>query len=484
MKRYFVITIILFFSCASQGSPSGGPPDKDGPYVIDYDFTKSKQKIEITIIFNEIIKPSSVLNSITLNGLSNFDIKIKYNKIILSANVDNESIFELNSSRNISDYQGNIMEKPIVKFFPEDQEINQNSISGNLIEIFDDKIYEVAMFSIEDSIQFFKKVEADINGNFEFSNLPIGKYRLAALEGVINNFNKDYRLKRYGIYYDDVIINEENPSSKIKIMMDNPLPRCRIIGANILSRNHAILTLSDGLEKSIYVKDSDFNGDSLKIGIKHSNRLEKYEMSPMSFIVNVPKDTIPPTLSKHNRVEDTVFFQFSEPIRFVKNDVVIRDNKNPLNYNTVDFFELSVPLIDIDEEFIYINGGSISDFSGNILDSLMAVNILDVTDLNQKFGSIQGLVEYSGESDLVVRLTNNVSSDKYHALVRSGAFKFDKVIPGEYTLDSYELKTENLDIYHSGVWEPFQKPSRFTIYPNHIDIRAHWTIEGVSIKYE
>ena len=61
---------------------------------------------------------------------------------------------------------------------------------------------------------------------------------------------------------------------------------------------------------------------------------------------------------------------------------------------------------------------------------------------------------------------------------------FEQVIPGDYTLDSYEIKNDNFKIYHSGIWRPFEKSARFAIYPDNVDIRAHWIIEGLEIIYD
>ena len=40
------------------------------------------------------------------------------------------------------------------------------------------------------------------------------------------------------------------------------------------------------------------------------------------------------------------------------------------------------------------------------------------------------------------------------------------------------------EVYYSGVWEPFERAAQFTIYPENIDIRAHWVIEGIEIIYD
>ena len=485
MKYYFLLLLILLFSCASQGTPSGGPIDSEGPIPIDYKFDNSSQGKEITVIFNEIINPSSVANSISLNGLYNFDLKIKYNKIILSSINNEDDILELNISRNISDHQGNIMDAPIIKFFSKEKEISQNIISGKLLKIADEKIYEVAIYKIQaDTLLYIKKIQADINGAFKFENITDGEYRLAALEGIINDFNQDYRLNRYGIQSQDIIVNKETPNIKLDVIMDNPLPRHRIIGADMLNPNHAIVTLSDGLEQSIYIEASKVTGDSVNIDMAYFNRLEKYKIKSFSFIANIPEDTLSPKINNYSRIMDTLFFNFSEPVQFLKKDVFIKDNKEPLQYDVIDFFNLSVPISGIDQQTIYINNGSIVDFNDNIIDSLIAIDISQTDYSNQKFGSLKGVVQYDGVNNIVARLTNNKSLEEYYTLVKSGSFKFNKVIPGEYALDSYEFKNTDLEVYYSGLWEPFEESARFSIYPSYIDIRAHWTIEDVKIIYD
>ena len=494
MKYSFLLPLILFFSCASQGTPSGGPIDSEGPSVVNYESDYNSKDIKITIIFNEIINPSSVTNSVSLNGHSNFDLKVKYNKIIISSINSKEDILELNISRNISDYQGNTMDAPIIKFFSREKEITKNKISGKLIDILDEKTYEIAIYQVyADSIVYLKKTQADINGNFKFENIYNGKYRLAALEGIINDFNQDYRFNRYGIQSQDIVINKEFSDVSIQIIMDEPLPRHKIIGANMISRNHAIITLSDGLEKSFYIESPKITGDSVDITIAYFNRLEKYDIEPFSFIANVPEDTLCPEIDNYFKIEDKLVVNFSEPIKFLKKDVFIKDNKKPLYYDVIDPFSASIHIGDISDETIYINNASIVDFSDNVLDSLIAIDISQSNDLNLKFGSLKGLVQYDGKKDIAVRIINNESFEEYYTLAESGSFKFDRVIPGTYSLDSYELKNtygnrdfaqENMEVYYSGLWEPFEKSARFAIYPDYIDVRAHWTIEGINIVYD
>ena len=70
----------------------------------------------------------------------------------------------------------------------------------------------------------------------------------------------------------------------------------------------------------------------------------------------------------------------------------------------------------------------------------------------------------------------------FRVINNDSEFIFEEIIPGEYVLDSYELNN-NKEIYFSGTWNPYQEASRFVVYPEYIDVRAHWEIEGVELNY-
>ena len=42
----------------------------------------------------------------------------------------------------------------------------------------------------------------------------------------------------------------------------------------------------------------------------------------------------------------------------------------------------------------------------------------------------------------------------------------------------------NLETYFSGMLEPFQRAARFSHYPDTIDVRARWDVEGIIINFE
>ena len=93
------------------------------------------------------------------------------------------------------------------------------------------------------------------------------------------------------------------------------------------------------------------------------------------------------------------------------------------------------------------------------------------------------IISDEGDYDVVVRLSSISDSLNYHTIAKSGSFEFKSVRAGKYALDSYELKADDLKNYYSGIWHPFEKSARFVIYPNEIEIRSRWLIEGIEVNY-
>ena len=493
MKNVFLLTLLVLFSCASQGSPSGGPVDKEGPVILEFSDEVIGSTDSIVISFNEIIKPTSAIQAITVNGNKDFKIQIRYNKIFIRPLDEWPNIVELSINRNVEDYQGNIMDAPINKIFrTSTAKIERGIIRGKLINISDEDIYEVGLYRIqEDSLLFIKRVQASKEGNFQIQNIGSGDYRVCAIEGILNDFNKDYRFSKYGLQSDKIFINSSNYEFDIKIIVDEPISKNQIIAADMINSNYSILTLSDGSEKPIYLESDRtsgqyLDGDSISVSLYNENRFGKYLMDPFSFSAQISKDTIPANLDKYYTDNNMLFINFSEPVKLLKDDIFFDSDSSIVDYNIVDPFRFSINLENSRLNKININGNFISDFNNNLSDSLITINVPKTeNDLLQKFGSLMGKIDYNSDEAIVVRLTSVDSDKKYHTLVDENSnFIFDEVLPGIYTLDSYENRLLDITTYYSGEWEPFGYAAKFSIYPETIDIRAHWIIEGIEINYD
>ena len=162
------------------------------------------------------------------------------------------------------------------------------------------------------------------------------------------------------------------------------------------------------------------DSDTISLKLKLENRLEKYSTKPFIFFANLEREIF---------LESSIDTIKVEPIK--------------ISENTENF-----------EEQVF-----------------------------DKKGSLKGTVKYEGDYDVVVRLSSISDSLNYHTIAKSGGFEFKSVRAGKYALDSYELKADDTKNYYSGVWSPFEKSARFVIYPNEIEIRSRWLIEGIEVNY-
>ena len=493
MKKYFVpILYLIIVSCASQGYPSGGPADQEGPIILNISPLSDNlsDNEPITIEFNENIDPNSVLSAIKINQDDNFKLRVYKNKINIKPNNAWDSIIELYISRKIHDYQENKMNTSVTKIYKNaSKAIAKGVIKGELVNILNDKLYEIGLYKIiDDNIDLVKKVEADIMGVFEFININYGEYRVAVLEGNIDNFNYNYTLSQYGMQSKDIIINEDILEADLNIMISEPLEKPHIVSAKMLNSNHALLTLSNEYDKSVYIHSNTKSGqyqfgDSIKLNIEHNNRLESYFMPLFKFVASFKKDTLSPEV-ENSYINKNLYLSFSEPIKLLSDDIFFYDS-HPLKHKLLNPFEIEIFLEDNYQGDILAIENLISDYENNMIDSVLNIVIPILEQENGKYGSLKGTVSSSKLKDIVVRMTHLETDKQYFTVINNKyEFIFEKIIPGKYILDTYELKNNNKEIYFSGIWLPYQKAAQFTIYPDYIDIRAHWEIEGIELNYD
>ena len=129
-----------------------------------------------------------------------------------------------------------------------------------------------------------------------------------------------------------------------------------------------------------------------------------------------------------------------------------------------------------------INSSVISDYDNNKIDSILTINVPYIDDY-KKFGSLKGKVDYKGEKDIVIKLISNDTGKEYFTSTNSNFFEFIKIPEGEYLLESYEKKHPLNEVYYSGVWKPFKRSAQIVKYPDLIDIRARWNVEGIEINF-
>ena len=250
------------------------------------------------------------------------------------------------------------------------------------------------------------------------------------------------------------------------------------------------LTLNNNSRELIVIDSLLSPGDSIIVHLEKSNRLETYQVLEYSFILPEIRDTLAPVLSQSFFESDSFTLVFSEPINLNGNAIVSTqdsDNKSiPFSYKNE--FSIIIPNIPDTVNKIQLLGKYIQDWAGNILqDSLIILRISrpKIKDELKNGGNILGLINYDDDNPIIIEAQKIGSDTKYFANVFNKKYMFSNLSPGLYKLWGFE-EINDLDgeVYNSGIWSPYQRAAKFALYPDTIDVRARWDVEGVNIDFE
>ena len=488
MKYYLALLLFIFMGCAAQMAPKGGPVDKQGPSLMNIshseDFNIANTSEQITFYFNEFLNPITIVNAIEIINFTDFNYQVRGKKIIISPNhkwPEYKSI-KINISRNISDFNGNIMDNPIQVSFFNNSMISNNKIIGEVINT-NDEIFQVGLYSLLDSLYILiDKTESNNQGLFQFKNIDDGQYIIGAVQNKISVLKDDIRNKRYGFISTNFIDLSNQDSTYITIKVDNPLERLEIKSFRQINNSFGYIMLNNGSEKPFLISNDQNNGDSLNVKIKLANRFESYIPNQYTAFISNIIDTIPPKILSSQHIGQEFHILFNEPIArgvnspniYFKLDTVL----NKLDYSFIDSFTLNInqnnyPTLYIDNiHDVYLN---------KVLDTLSISNSFLVDDFIG--GNIYGTVEYEGDYPIVVKAESiDLESEYYEYINLDKQFSFLNIKPGFYNFTAYEiLDTYDSTYYYNGSWAPFKRSAKFGIYSEILEVRTHWDLKGMVI---
>jgi len=494
LKYSLILLILLLTNCASIGSPTGGDIDKTSPKLISIEPDKNinindRQTIKLT--FDERVNSLYINRNIRIEPPVDVYIKVKNNEIKISPVISWPNDFKIFISRKISDYHENILNNPIELFYTKMDFINIKKLKGQLFNIDNSKIYEVAL--IDENYSIVSITESDNLGYFTFSGIQnIESLFILAMESKIKeNFVDDIRIFNYGLSNDNLNY-DFNP-----IYISESIYRAKINNVNLLNKHYGRINMSNGdvipfilnynkfsdylYANSNYIYlESDFN-DSLLIDLKYENTIENYNVNSTVLLNNNIQDTINPFILDSYFSDDSLLFRFSEPI-LLDEDINIFSYKKDSITVDIEYKYISPELIFLDStkiEKIDINCLGIEDLTNNNLcDSILTISKESIEDytIHSTLGIVDGNVIYNGNKNLIVEIINISDNMIKRQFVRNNKFAFEDLIPGEYKIWVYEDLNNVSNSYFSGLLEPtIQNAAKFEIYPNQLTVRGNWS---------
>ena len=508
--------LIVFLGCAAQGPASGGPEDLEGPEIINIfpqNGTKNLNNLDkIEILFNELIDPLSVPAAIKINPSIDYKVKTRGKKIIIilkeSILID-KNIYRINISKTIRDYRGNGMKSPLNIVYSTKNYIPQKYISGSFFNIDNKAFYTAGLyhFPISDSSKPKLIVEVNDDGKFLFNYLESGLYSIVGMEGKLTNFKEQIRYQNYGMLssqYLDLTDNEFLDNEVIYI--DKPIENQKIKSIDFFNMQYGKLKFDNGdFENYIIPWKDKINklpykvGDTISINIERSNHLETYYTPDYKFILPEINDTISPKILSTELNEMGLDIYFSEPIQKWKNILesesmavsnykiwgITQNDTLNLEYYFLDPMSLRISMLDSLTQVQIFNYNIKDIYENELLDSLVIVPINYTNDIinEEDLGSIMGEITYSGNEKIVLNIENIKSKLNYYTTMENNQYQFNNLPSGQYILWAYEsLNSIDSNRYFSGTWDPYKRSAKFSVYPDTIEVRARWIIEGLSME--
>ncbi len=490
--------ILLLLGCAAQSPATGGPLDKKGPVLISVHPVDESLNIsteqKIILTFSELLDPVSIPASIQIGSDLEYKLKIRGRRLIIQPKSawPEDGLIRINLSRKIRDYQKNMMAEPIQLIFSTGSEIPTGLIKGKIIGYELKNLIEVGLFEWHHSIEstYIQKVEADESGLFHFTGIENGRYTIIAIEGVITDVAKQLEKKNYAMLTSSFIqISAEEKEKTVEMLLSEPLEKLQITSIDMQSQYCAKIVMNDN-SNEVFILDTLKNpGDSIFVNLGKSNRLETYQIPEYSFILPEITDTLAPKLLQSIFDTDHFTLIFSEPVQINKNGITINPDsiKIPLLFKFENEYSVMFPDLPDSINKIQLLGEYIHDWAGNVFpDSVKSVNIQHKKVEEQIIGGdILGFVNYDGKEPVKVEAHKIGTESYYISDVENKKFHLSNIASGLYEIWGFEvINLLDPNVYFSGTWNPHRRAAQFSIYPDTVEVRTRWDIEGINLNFK
>ena len=348
-----ILISFLFFDCANQKQPTGGPRDTIPPQLI-YSEPENKSVNfngnEIILEFNEYIETDQLQNNLIITPSVQSEFKSRFNKRTVSIKFEEEEPFEPNTTytfnfQNVIEdiNEGNPWDS--AKFvFSTGPYLDSLIIKGNISHLMTNKPAEeviVSLYFADDTLDVFTDkppyfTTTDKEGNFSIENLKSAEYKIYALADENNNLVIDPDKEPYGFIGNNIVLNESVEDINLFLYQLNVNP-IRLFNAQSIRNNYVL----------------SFN-----------KSLADYELSPDDTTINLYHNFI------ENNEKIRIYNTFQNPADSFSVDLFVKDSINQ-QLDTmiyVKFEPVDLPSEELTQQFVPSNNAEIqTSFTGKFI---------------------------------------------------------------------------------------------------------------------
>ncbi len=424
--KYFLYNLlaVIFISCANPRPPSGGPPDKTPPKIIDFYPQNRSLNFDgnnIFIKFNKWVDRNSVINNIFLNPPIRYKVDWNGKKLYIrfAESLPKETTISFLLGTNYLDLDGNQPTEPFYLVFSTGGRIDTGRIHGKVIADGMQNIYVYAIPTKElnDSLfdintSFHYRTQPDNLGNFKFEALKADNYIIFSYHDKNKNKVFDYGQEDFG-FASDTICPSTTLLDTVIIIPSPPIDETQPFITNALALNPYIakLTFSEPIRISVSqenitntiqfidtLTNSFFTPFFLQVDINKSNELILY------FLDSLREGLYQIVISNPKSISDTA----GNPI-FINKKEVIRITKTNIDL-PIGIFEKNVQLKTPTDSLIITFNNPLDTINSKL--SIKAINMAlkDTFDVGYNF--LQ-------PNKLLIKIPNLKWRDNYTLLIQS-----------------------------------------------------------------
>ncbi len=232
-----IMVSVLCISCARLGTPTGGPKDTTEPRIVEEKSSPNYQtnfsKREIVLEFDEWVVIQNAIQEVVVSPPLSYPFKyeVKGKRTVFSFSEEEElkpdATYQINFGDAVKDFTvGNVF-KNFVFVFSTGDKIDSLSMSGTVVNAYDNKpregvlvmLYDNLSDTVVSTIKPFYFTKTDDKGAFKLQNLRKDTFRIYALKDENVNYIYDLPTEQVG-FLDSLIVLDAASEDSIATTID------------------------------------------------------------------------------------------------------------------------------------------------------------------------------------------------------------------------------------------------------------------------
>jgi len=540
-----VLTALLLAGCANQLPPGGGEVDATGPEIIEL-YPKNGttgftgEFFELT--FSEYIDKRSLKDAIFISpgvqGELELDWSGKSVRVYFPEKLIDSITYTVSIGTDVTDFNNrNRMAQSFVFAFSTGDKIDNFTAGG---KIYAEKPSGTLLFAYRNASDTLNPVtakpdyisQAGTKGEFLFTGLASGRYRIFAVNEDIKDKIYDPEKDKIGVPHIEPLLSEKDTGytglNMVLYTEDKTSPK--LLSASMLDKNHILLTLSENLDPeklstsqfrltdsasqqtlvplylykgrsknaefflaindsvsmagNYYVNVSDLTDENQNINSSDAVSLTVSDRPDTNKPVFISVD--PPYNSRnvdYLNAEFTFALDDGVSIEGLQRELVLTDTlKNRVETQILRKDDASFRVIPKSvlkagtDYFISFNLKFLQDAAGNFTDSVYVYRFKTLSELD--FTGLSGTtsgVRKKNNPRLILESSERRQLRYITSVEENGTFDFKRVLPGKYNLMLLYDRNDDGKIT-SGVTVPFSPSEEFLFHPDEINLIPRWAV--------